>query len=134
MRFFVAVLAAEMAVMACWFALAVVRGDNLSLEGILALSAISLGFVAVGALIVGLPMALIAKRQRWSNSYARLLTMGAVSGGIAATLMTFAFFLDGPEVAIALVKFVLPLGGIAGLVAALVWYKFENVERLKSLT
>ena len=133
-RFFVAVLAAELAVMACWFTLTVVTGDNLSMEGMLALSAICLGFIAVGGLIVGLPMALIAERQRWGNSYAQLLTMGAVSEGIAATLMTFAIFLDGPEVAIALVKFVLPFGAIAGLVAAFVWYKFENVDCLEKLT
>lgn len=125
-RSFLVVLGIELALIISWFALNVVMGFIPEIESTLAFSAIGLSFTVVGWVIAGLPLALIARHRGWDKTYKIILPLGGAVGGLTSTLLTYAFFIDAPEVAIAFLRMTLPLGVVAGLAAVLAWSKLAG--------
>lgn len=126
---FLVILWVELVVVVSWLVLNAAMGFMPEIESTLAVSGSGLIFIVVGWVIAGLPLALIAEHRGWGKTYITSLPLGSVVGGLTSALLTYAFFIDGPEVATALLRLTLPLGAVAGLVAALAWLKLEGSRK-----
>lgn len=107
--------------MSAWVFTAIATGDSMSAEAILIISAITSGFLLVGGLAVGLPVAALAKRLGWDRSGLAFIVLGCLSGGIAAYALTLLFFIDGLDVGFAMAKITVWFGIFAGFIAAICW-------------